>query len=274
MKLLKTIFLIILVSVIYSCSNEKQAIKATEDLFFAIKNKDEARMQELYPYIFSLPNYYYSDSIKIGKVESLGDNNYSVNITNVYTNNFGKTTELNMYIYAKPKDENTPNGDYIVYDTKGLCDLSEDYVFQFARNNGYLAGVANITDMEAMYKKTEAKTAFIDKCKKFIEYLKNNVLVSSFNWELMYTSASGSASVKNNTPFSIPKLKYVVTFYDRKGTQIAQDNGYVNYLELPAHGVDNFSIFTSHVSRANNAKVELVFDDEFIMKTVAYGDYR
>lgn len=74
-------------------------------------------MAELYPDVGNLQNYYKSDSVVFKEVIDLGDNKYSVSVTNKYTNGFGKKTELPIVIFTKPKDENKPDDGYEIYDS-------------------------------------------------------------------------------------------------------------------------------------------------------------
>ena len=67
-------------------------------------------MAELYPDVGNLQNYYKSDTIIFKEVIDLGDNKYSVSVTNKFTNGFGKSTESQIVIFTKPKDDKKPGG--------------------------------------------------------------------------------------------------------------------------------------------------------------------
>lgn len=51
------------------------------------------------------------------------------------------------------------------------------------------------------------------------------------------------------------------------------DDGYVTYDEIRPYGMKSFSFYTSYVGDASRAKIRLEFDNDFILKTVANGDY-
>lgn len=106
-------------------------------------------------------------------------------------------------------------------------------------------------------------------------YLTENVTIANWNWETSdYSySASGRGVVRNNTQYTIPNVKYVVTYLKGNGTEVTQDDGYVTYDEIRPYGMKSFSFYTSYVGDASRAKIRLEFDNDFILKTVANGDY-
>ena len=88
MKLLfrNMMWLILSALILSSCGYKKQAKEVTKDFFSAIKNEKEEKMAELYPDVGNLQNYYKSDTIIFKEVIDLGDNKYSVSVTNKFTN--------------------------------------------------------------------------------------------------------------------------------------------------------------------------------------------
>lgn len=79
-------FLYISALVLSSCDYKNEAIEVTQNFFDAIKNEKEEMMAELYPDVGNLQNYYKLDSVVFKEVIDLGDNKYSVSVTNKYTN--------------------------------------------------------------------------------------------------------------------------------------------------------------------------------------------
>lgn len=84
-------WLIISALVLSSCDYKNEAIEVTHNFFDAIKNEKEEMMAELYPDVGNLQNYYKSDSVVFKEVIDLGDNKYSVSVTNKYTNGICKS---------------------------------------------------------------------------------------------------------------------------------------------------------------------------------------
>lgn len=187
---------------------------------------------------------------------------------------FCKSTESDIIIYTKPKDNKKPGDGYVIYDSKGLCNLSDDPIYMFAKRKGYIQG-DTLTDQQISKKYSEASTAIISLSLKFYTYLTENVTIANWNWETSdYSySASGRGVVKNNTQYTIPNVKYVVTYLKGNGTEVTQDDGYVTYDEIRPYGMKSFSFYTSYVGDASRAKIRLEFDNDFILKTVADGEF-
>lgn len=244
----------------------------TNDFFSAIKNGKEEMMADLYPGIDNLKNYYKSDTIMINKVIRLDDNKYKVYLINKFTNGFGKITESKICLFTKPKNPEKPSSGYVIYDSKGLCDFSNDAVYKFAKRKGYIKG-NTLTDQGVATKYKEALSELFTIAWKFSNYLQKNVKVTNWNWESSYYgySASGRGVVKNNTSYSIPKVKYIVTYKKSNGTMVTQDNGIVTYDEIRPYSMTSFFFYTPYVGNASKASIKLEFDDEFIFQTVANG---
>ena len=87
------VWLIMSVLILCSCGYKKEAKEVTRNFFSAIKNEKVEKMEELYPDIENLQNYYKSDTIIFKEIVDLGENKYSVTVTNKFTNGFGKSKE-------------------------------------------------------------------------------------------------------------------------------------------------------------------------------------
>ena len=268
------VWLIMSVLILCSCGYKKEAKEVTRNFFSAIKNEKVEKMEELYPDIENLQNYYKSDTIIFKEIVDLGENKYSVTVTNKFTNGFGKSKESQIIIFAKPKDAKKPKDGYEIYDSKGLCNFSDDAMYKFAKRKGYIAG-NSLTDQEVATKVLEASKELIKIAVKFTTYLRDNVTVSDWNWETNdYSySASGRGVVKNNTKYAIPDVKYVVTYTKRDGTEVTQDEGSITYGEIRPYGMESFSFYTPYGGNASRASIRLEFDKDFIFETVAKGEF-
>lgn len=231
-------------------------------------------MAELYPEVDNLQNYYKSDTITIKEIVDLGDNKYSVSVTNEYTNGFGKRSESQIVLYTQPKDPKKPRSGYEIYDSKGLSDLSDYAVYKFAKHKGYL-NEDGLTDQEVAETVVGAQEELVSTAKKFNGYLHDHVLLTEWSWEnnSFTHSASGRGVIKNNTPYAIPDMTYVITYMKRDGTEVTQDSGKISYDEIRPHGMESFTFYTSYVGTASRAKIELQFDPDFLLQTVANGEF-
>ena len=103
----------------------------------------------------------------------------------------------------------------------------------------------------------------------YIELVRD-IKVVNFSWENLYSgSASGKAIVRNNSKFSVPKLKYKVTFKDGYGNSITSEDGYVTYGVLEPGENKSFSFYSSYVGGALRATMDLKFDDDLIYEYLA-----
>ena len=189
MKPSTIVCLVLSANFLVSCGYKKEAKEVTQDFFSAIKNNKEEKMVELYPEVGNLQNYYKSDTIIVKEVKELEDKKYSVALTNKFTNGFGKNTESDIIIYTKPKDDKKPSDGYVIYDSKGLCNLSDDPIYMFAKRKGYIQG-DTLTDQQISKKYSEASTAIISLSLKFYTYLTENVTIANWNWDTSYYSYS------------------------------------------------------------------------------------
>ena len=101
-----------------------------------------------------------------------------------------------------------------------------------------------------------------------------DVNVVDWSWKKGYgNSASGKVIVKNNSTFSIPNVKYEITYYDRNDNKITMDDGYVSYDALGAGDSKSFTFYTSYVGNASSAMISLNFDEDLINDYVLQSEY-
>ena len=79
----------------------------------------------------------------------------------------------------------------------------------------------------------------------------------------------GAGIVKNNSTFSVPNLKYKITYKTGAGEEVTNDDGYVDYDVIEAGESKSFTFYTSYVGNATKASIELTFDDDLIYKYLA-----
>lgn len=272
---------LLLILTLVACGHKNEVKKVAIDFFAAVKSGNTADMEKLYPKISSLQNYRKSDTIQIEKIESLDDNNYSVSLQNSYTNGFGKNSKTNITLFLTPKDPKDISKGYIIYDSRGICDLSDDDIgfakpaYEYAKRTGLLKG-KNPTDQQSQNIIALAILYMTPKVGEFKEYLRNNFTVSRWSWESDYfgISASGQGIVKNNTPYTIPNTKYIVTFKTANGREITQEEGLVSSDDIRPYSSLSFSFFSPYVGNAKKANIRLEFDEEFVEETIARGYYK
>lgn len=109
---------------------------------------------------------------------------------------------------------------------------------------------------------------------KFINYMDKHLIVSNWAWETneFNYGAYGSGSVKNNTIYSLSKVKYIITYTTKNGTEVTEDSGIVTYDRIRPHGSASFSFYTPYVGNAKYASIRLEIDPMFMFKKLAEGD--
>jgi hypothetical protein len=256
----------------FSCQPDKlkkEAESKTKEFFLTLKNEDERGLARLYPGFNKLEQYYKSDS---GKIVSTTEANgvVTVAVDNRFTNNFGKLSQEKIFLYYKIDSLGSP----ILYDSKGLSDFSENDDFIFGSKTGCIDKRTDTTDQQIIRKLKKARQVMVDKAIVTYLELKTNVRVINWNWESGFGgSASGHGIVRNSSTYSIPKLRYKVTYKDQFGNDITSDDGYVTYDVLDAGESKSFTFFTSYIGGASQASIELVFDDDMIFKYLSKKDW-
>ncbi len=114
----------------------------------------------------------------------------------------------------------------------------------------------------------------LDKAVAVYLELKTDIRVVHWSWESGYSgSASGQGIVRNSSTFTIPKLKYKITYKNELGNSITSDDGYVSYGPLEAGESKSFTFFTSYVGGASQASIELLFDEDMIYKYLSKKEW-
>lgn len=251
---------------LFGCSNDQEKInkaKATVTNFFNIvKSEDETKMRESYDSLSNFQTYYKTDSGTIKDVIILTDSTALVKTVNNFTNGFGKKFTRDITFYLK----SDTSGNYRIMDTKGFGFFDED-LLKFGKKTGCI-NKNDSTDIQVSKKIGKADTL----CNLLISQMKGNLKeqckVTKWSWETGWGgSASGKGFVYNGSKYSIPSLKYIIT-YLYGGREITQDQGYISYDVMYSEQAKDFTFYTSYVGGATNARIELVFDDEQIKKYI------
>jgi hypothetical protein len=266
---LKTILKVAITSMILiSCESKKlkrEAETQAKSFFSALKEGNEQKMNELYSDFIKFDSYYKSDSVKINSINYKNDI-VTISAHNRFTNGFGKLTEKAILLFFKKGSD----GKIKLYDSKGLAGLDEKDEYIFGVNVGCINNATDTTDQQILKAMKKSEAVMLSKAFDVWLELQRDITVSTWNWETGYGgSASGKGIVKNNSTFSIPKLKYKVTFKSSLGADITSEDGYVTYDALDAGESKSFTFYTSYVGNASKASIELVFDNELIFKYLA-----
>lgn len=272
MRMRNLIFIGTMCIVASSCQPNKAKIEAdrkTGEFFIALKKGDKMALSRLYPSFRKFDEYYKSDS---GKIISTTEANkvITVSVDNRFTNTLGKTSQETICLYYRVDSLGQP----VLYDSKGLSDFDTNDNYIFATKTGCIDTRTDTTDQQILRLLKRSRSVFVDKAVWLYWELKKDVRVVTWNWDAGYGgSASGQGIVRNGSNYSIPSLKYKVTFKDQWDNPLTFDEGYVSYDALAVGESKSFSFFTSYVGGASRASIELLFDDDMIFKYLATRDW-
>lgn len=269
MRFFNLLFLLFSVLLLSSCQNtraKKEALQTAKIFFSLIKLGKEKDLYTHYPDFKEFDSYYKSDSININWVTRKKED-WVISVNNRYTNKFGQLTEREITLYIRRNE----SGKMSILDSKGLCDFEEKDEYIFGINTGCLNSAKDTTDQQIIAGIKRSKELMDDKALDVYGELKTKIKVVNWSWDTGYYTdyASGHGIVKNNSDFSVPDLKYKVTYRNSKGEEITSDDGYVDYDVIEPGESKSFTFYTSYVGNATKASIELKFDEALIYKYLA-----
>lgn len=272
MKFSLTIFTLLTATTFISCESsklKKEAEVKAKEFFSVLKNGDEKKLAALYPDFEKFDTYYKSDSARINSTNEKNDV-ITVSVHNRFTNAYGKVTEKDISLMFK-KDT---TGQLKMIDSKGLSSFDEKDEYIFGINTGCINKSSDTTDQQILKAIKKANAVMLDKAVDVYLELKSQIKVVSWSWESGYGgSASGKGIVRNSSTFSVPKLKYKITYKTSSGDPITSDDGYITYDVIDAGESKSFTFYTSYVGNATRASIDLTFDEDLIYKYLAKKEW-
>jgi len=272
MKFNLTVLTLFIGTFLISCQSsklKKEAELKAKDFFSVLKDGDDKKLVSLYPGFEKFDTYFKSDSARINS-SSEKNGLIAVSVHNRFTNGYGKVTEKDISLFFK-KDS---TGQLKLVDSKGLSGFDEidDYVFGIS--TGCINKNTDTTDQQILKAIQKAKIVMLDKAVDVYLELKSQIKVVSWSWESGYGgSASGKGIVRNGSTFSVPSLKYKITYKNSSGEEITNDDGYVDYDAIEAGESKSFTFYTSYVGNATRATIDLTFDEDLIYKYLAKKEW-
>ena len=269
---LKTILLQFLaLTLIISCDQAK--IKKAEETLktfeTAYKSEDLATAVECFPEFCALEGSFRKiDELAIQTAEVKENDQVVITAKSNWKNPMGQLFSYDVTFYLNPiKKEGKDK--YIISTTKNFTDFSNSYVFMYALKKKPTMISANDQDKSKFVK--ENQEDYVNAVNHLRKYIKRHLKISNFTWSSGYYSdyASGSAVVKNETGYTLPSVKYQVSYYDRKDNLITQDVGTVTYNNFTPGQMISFPFFTSAIGNAHQASVSCYVDDETFLQQLA-----
>lgn len=263
---MRVMTIVLLITLLAACQNskeKKEAIKVANHFFNLIKQGRENELYRHYPRFEDFESYYKSDSVNITSAV-WKNGHWIISAHNHYRNGLGNVFECDINLYISSDS----TGKMLIRDSKGLCNFEEKDVYKFGVKTGCINNPADTTDLQIIASMAKAKKLMDQKALELYIELKSKIKVTSWSWRTGYYSdyASGHGIVKNNSEFSVPDLKYKITYSNSNGEEITTDDGYVDYGVIEPGTSKSFTFYTSYVGNATNASIELKFDEDLIYK--------
>ena len=263
-----SVFVIISLIILSSCSHKNEAIELSRDFFTALSDSTYGSPTDFYPRYDSLGIEAKSDIVDIEESDITEKNDtLIVRCYNNYTNSEGTFKQDSVTLFITRNEEKQ----FYVYDSKGLIVMDKDLEW-FGTETGAFG--KKLPNDQALAKRIEQVRSMM--WNKYIEVraeLATKVKISNWSWETSYSGdAHGEGRVINNLDYSISGIKYHVNYYDRKGDFMAEDNGSISKTLYPGEKY-NFTFWSSNAKYPHTANLRLEFSDNMVLKIIKEQTY-
>ena len=263
-----SVFVIISLIILSSCSHMNEAIELSRDFFTALSDSTYGSPTDFYPRYDSLGIEAKSDIVDIEESDITEKNDtLIVRCYNNYTNSEGTFKQDSVTLFITRNEEKQ----FYIYDSKGLIVMDKDLEW-FGTATGAFG--KKLPNDQALAKRIEQVRSMM--WNKYIEVraeLATKVKISNWSWETSYSGdAHGEGRVINNLDYSISGIKYHVNYYDRKGDFMAEDNGSISKTLYPGEKY-NFTFWSSNAKYPHTANLRLEFSDNMVLKIIKEQTY-
>lgn len=263
-----SVFVIISLIILSSCSHKNEAIELSRDFFTALSDSTYGSPTDFYPRYDSLGIEAKSDIVDIEESDITEKNDtLIVRCYNNYTNSEGTFKQDSVTLFITRNEEKQ----FYIYDSKGLIVMDKDLEW-FGTATGAFG--KKLPNDQALAKRIEQVRSMM--WNKYIEVraeLATKVKISNWSWETSYSGdAHGEGRVINNLDYSISGIKYHVNYYDRKGDFMAEDNGSISKTLYPGEKY-NFTFWSSNAKYPHTANLRLEFSDNMVLKIIKEQTY-
>ena len=263
-----SVFVIISLIILSSCSHKNEAIELSRDFFTALSDSTYGSPTDFYPRYDSLGIEAKSDIVDIEESDITEKNDtLIVRCYNNYTNSEGTFKQDSVTLFITRNEEKQ----FYIYDSKGLIVMDKDLEW-FGTATGAFG--KKLPKDQALAKRIEQVRSMM--WNKYIEVraeLATKVKISNWSWETSYSGdAHGEGRVINNLDYSISGIKYHVNYYDRKGDFMAEDNGSISKTLYPGEKY-NFTFWSSNAKYPHTANLRLEFSDNMVLKIIKEQTY-
>ncbi len=263
-----SVFLMISLIVLSSCSHKDEAIELSRDFFTSLSDSTYGKPVDFYPKYEALDIEARSDVVDIEESDVTERNDtFTVRCYNNYTDSQGTFKQDSVTLYIT-RDEDKQ---LYIYDSKGLIVMDKDLEW-FGTVTGAFG--KNRPNDQALSKHIDqVRSMMFDTYIEIRADLNTKVKISNWSWETSYSGdAHGEGRVVNNLDYSISGVKYHVNYYDRSGEFMAEDNGSISKTLYPGEKY-NFTFWSSNAKYPSTANLRLEFSDNLILKVIKEQSY-
>ena len=245
-----------------SCSTSKENMaKTTASSFLvALQKQDMSGMRIYYPDIDNIEVFFACDTFVINHINPIDENGFQIKASNYYLNESKDIVVKEVILFIYPDDYNAisvnikNNTGFYITDSYGLCSWKNYPHYEFARNTGCINDKLILSDQQAVHRLRVAKDLLFYFSKRMHNEMENNIIVTDkrlISKDLNH--AMGCAIVINNTEFSLPDLKYVITYYDIDNKKVAEDSGWITQEPFASGDTLKFNFETNFNKKATDA---------------------
>lgn len=262
-----SVFIISLL-ILSSCSHKNEAIELSQDFFTSLSDTTYGKPRDFYPQYDSLGIEAKSDIVVIEESDVTEKNDtITVRCYNNYTNSEGTFKQDSVTLFITRNEDKQ----FYIYDSKALIEMDKELEW-FGTVTGAFAK-KRPNDQELAKRIEKVRDMMFAKYFEVRADLATKVKIANWSWETSYSGdAHGEGRVVNNLDYSISGVKYRVTYYDRSGQFMADDDGSISKTLLPGEKY-NFTFWSSNAKYPHTASLRLDFSDNMILKIIKGQTY-
>lgn len=262
-----SVFIISLL-ILSSCSHKNEAIELSQDFFTSLSDTTYGKPRDFYPQYDSLGIEAKSDIVVIEESDVTEKNDtITVRCYNNYTNSEGTFKQDSVTLFITRNEDKQ----FYIYDSKALIEMDKELEW-FGTVTGAFAK-KRPNDQELAKRIEKVRDMMFAKYFEVRADLATKVKIANWSWETSYSGdAHGEGRVVNNLDYPISGVKYRVTYYDRSGQFMADDDGSISKTLLPGEKY-NFTFWSSNAKYPHTASLRLDFSDNMILKIIKGQTY-
>ncbi len=236
-----SVFVIVLMIILSSCSHKNEAMELSWDFFTSLSDSAYGKPADFYPGYDSLGVEAKSDVVDIEESDITEKNDtIIVRCYNNYTNSEGTFKQDSVTLFITRNEDKQ----FYIYDSKGLIVMDKDLEW-FGKVTGAF-GKKQMNDQALTKRIDQVRDLMFEKYIEVRADLATKVKIANWSWETSYSGdAHGEGRVVNNLDYSVSGIKYHVNYYDRSGDFMAEYDGSINKTLYPGEKY-NFTFWSSN----------------------------